>query len=301
MITVLRPLSTSELLDRAFHLYRNNFLVFVGITAIPQLAVLALQLGSAAMISQHFVTGFLATTIVAALINVLALEVSQAAAVVAVSSLHLDKPASIGSAYSVAKGSLLRVVWISFVVFLVVAGIFGAAVGIAAGVRAAMGPVVGLLGFLALIPAAVLVIYLSLAWSLAVPATMLEGGGFTVSTRRSAFLTKSGRGRIFGVLFLMGIFGAIVAMVLQFAFVLPVRLLGLHDRFTVQAVTQALTACSAFLSNSLIGALGTIALTLIYYDHRVRKEGFDLQLMMSALESTGPGDAASPSPASAGI
>src|SRR6266702_3492528 len=97
MVTVLRPLSTSELLDRTFHLYRNNFLVFVGITAIPQLGVLALELSGAAMISQRFVTGFVATTIVAALINVLALEVSQAASVVAVSSLHLDKPATIGS------------------------------------------------------------------------------------------------------------------------------------------------------------------------------------------------------------
>jgi hypothetical protein len=28
----------------------------------------------------------------------------------------------------------------------------------------------------------------------------------------------------------------------------------------------------------------TIALTLIYYDERVRREGFDMQLMMSALE-----------------
>ena len=33
MVTVLRPLSTSELLDRTFHLYRNNFVVFAGIAA----------------------------------------------------------------------------------------------------------------------------------------------------------------------------------------------------------------------------------------------------------------------------
>jgi len=58
MVTVLRPLSTSELLDRTFHLYRNNFLVFVGIAAIPQLAVLALQLGSAAMLFAGSWAGF---------------------------------------------------------------------------------------------------------------------------------------------------------------------------------------------------------------------------------------------------
>lgn len=43
MSVVLRPLSTSELLDRTFFLYRNNFLVFAGIATIP---VLALRLGN---------------------------------------------------------------------------------------------------------------------------------------------------------------------------------------------------------------------------------------------------------------
>ena len=58
MVTVLRPLSTSELLDRTFHLYRNNFLVFVGIAALPQLAVLALQLASSAMLLGGSFAGF---------------------------------------------------------------------------------------------------------------------------------------------------------------------------------------------------------------------------------------------------
>jgi len=31
----LRPLSLGEILDRTFSLYRNNFLLFFGITAIP--------------------------------------------------------------------------------------------------------------------------------------------------------------------------------------------------------------------------------------------------------------------------
>ena len=50
MVTVLRPLSTSELLDRTFHLYRNNFVVFAGIAALPQLVVLALQLAFSGLI-----------------------------------------------------------------------------------------------------------------------------------------------------------------------------------------------------------------------------------------------------------
>jgi hypothetical protein len=70
MVTVLRPLSTSELLDRTFHLYRNNFLVFVGITAIPQLVALALQLGNVAMVLERQVVGLSVTSLVAVLAGV---------------------------------------------------------------------------------------------------------------------------------------------------------------------------------------------------------------------------------------
>jgi hypothetical protein len=34
--------------------------------------------------------------------------------------------------------------------------------------------------------------------------------------------------------------------------------------------------------------LATIALSLVYYDERVRKEAFDLQLMMMTLDATAP-------------
>src|SRR6266851_3703982 len=122
MVTVLRPLSTSELLDRTFHLYRNNFVVFVGITAIPQLAVLALKLGSAAMLFAGSWAGFGVGAVIAGLTSYIAIEISHAATVMAVSNLHLDRPTTIGSAYSLAKGSMLRVIGISLAVGLAIGG-----------------------------------------------------------------------------------------------------------------------------------------------------------------------------------
>ncbi|HZR66640.1 MAG TPA: hypothetical protein VFA85_15970 [Terriglobales bacterium] len=53
------------------------------------------------------------------------------------------------------------------------------------------------------------------------------------------------------------------------------------------------SAAGNLLSTSLVGPLLTVAFTLIYYDERVRREGFDLQLMMSTLENPAP----MPSPA----
>ena len=43
MNTALRPLSTGELLDRTFSLYRSHFGLFVGIFGLPHLVVFAFQ------------------------------------------------------------------------------------------------------------------------------------------------------------------------------------------------------------------------------------------------------------------
>jgi ABC-type uncharacterized transport system permease subunit len=51
-------------------------------------------------------------------------------------------------------------------------------------------------------------------------------------------------------------------------------------------------AVGSFVGASLAGPLLTIALTLAYYDARVRKEGFDLELMMSNLAGMPQSEAA---------
>jgi hypothetical protein len=47
------------------------------------------------------------------------------------------------------------------------------------------------------------------------------------------------------------------------------------------------------LVSAVIGPLATIAMTLIYYDERVRKEAFDLNYMMEMLDGPTPQQASS--------
>lgn len=260
MVTVLRPLSTSELLDRTFHVYRNNFLLFVGIMAVPQLIVLVLQLMRAVTLTGRPVERFDPLAIVAGVCSYIAIQISAAATVMAVSNIHLDRPVSIGVAFSSARSSMFRVALITL------------AIGIAAGI--------GLI-FL-IIPG----IYLWLMWSLAIPITVLEGGGLNSSTTRSKVLTRGSRWRIFVIYVLFIVLAIIVGMIFQ----TPLGILAVSlGRGNAQAAIALITAVSAvgnFISTSLVGPLATIALTLIYYDQRVRKEGFDLQLMMATLQST---------------
>lgn len=294
MVTVLRPLSTSELLDRTFHLYKNNFLLFVGIAAIPQVFVLLLQLTIrtkpdpqhlGAMMLKFW--GIWVVVVVAALI-------AQAATAVAVADLHLDRPVSIGAAFSIAKSSILRVIWIALVVIFVpvlIALPIGLVIGVVLGVVLAglaggasnvlmirMGALVA--------PLIILLVGLRwwLMWSLVVPVTVLEKTGLRATLRRSKELTKGRRLGILGIYVLIVLLGVVVAWLIQAPLLLVTGLRALRDPSAMSVGAQVISSLGGFLSSSLVGGLAIIALTLIYYDQRVRKEGFDLQLMMASLQ-----------------
>jgi hypothetical protein len=297
MITVLRPLSTSELLDRTFHLYRNHFLTFVGISAIPQLFILPVTLGGAAMAMRQSYVWSSLMTMTGYFLFYLAWFISQAPTVVAVSNLQTQKPIGIGSAYSGARRSLLRVIWIVFLIFViwgVAFGVGGTLIALAIGAIAAVSStaIVVITALVLTIPPLYFALRWMLGWALAIPATVLESGWFLTSIRRSLYLSKGNRWRIFVVCVLIGIFAAIVAFIVRLVVMIPSPFYGARDFRRAQAEFEALKALGVFISTSLVGPLGTIALTLIYYDERVRKEGFDLQLMMANLEGGTPRTAA---------
>jgi MFS family permease len=297
MVTVLRPLSTSELLDRTFHLYRNNFLMFVGIVAIPQLAVLALQLGNSAMLAARFLIGVGVGTVLIWLVSFIAIEASHAGTVMAVSDLHLDRATGIRAAYVSAMPTLLRVLGISFIFIFVpglIAGLVAGIIGVAIAVplaflfRGGIGinnvMMIRLISVAAILLVPLVALRWWLAWALAVPVTVVERIGIRASLRRSKSLTKGSKGKIFLICFLLLVLTWIVSSVIQ----LPIFALAgwriARQPGAVAPLIQATQAACAFVSTCLVGPLLTIALTLVYYDQRVRKEGFDLQLMMSKLQ-----------------
>ena len=299
MVTVLRPLSTGELLDRTFYLYRNNFLVFLGITAIPQLFILAVQLGGAVMMMGRQGTRAMLLIVMGYLLFYLAIFISQAPTIVAVSNLNLEKPIGIRSSYSSAKRSLPRVIWIVFLIFVTMVAFFSVvsittALLVAATDVTGQPWVSGVVAFVVIAAAIVWALRWILNWSLVIPVTVLEGGWFRVSIRRSKTLVKGSRSRIFVIYFLMGLFAAVIGFMIQFLLILSLQLFRMRDMHTIQAAILGMQAIGIFVSTSLVGALGTISLSLIYYDQRVRKEGFDLQLMMSTLESGAQNAAAAP-------
>ncbi len=275
MTTALRPLSTGELLDRTFSLYRSHFALFLGIFALPYMAVVAFQLvGLVFQSSVPKLTNILLTlawSVGAGILTLVVSAVSEAATVIAVSNLQLGRPASVTDSFSRVKGHVAGVVGISFLVSF--AATFGLLMIVAPGVI-------------------VLII-----WSLAVPVKVLENKGVFDSMARSMELTKGDWGRIFviGLLILALKFG--VTSLLQWPVLIAA---GFSIRGGMRQVTigwQVAVLLSGFVATSLVGALATIAFSIVYYDERVRKEAFDLQLMMSTLDA--PVLPASPAPAGA--
>jgi len=264
MTTALRPLSTGELLDRTFSLYRSHFGLFVGIFALPYLVVLAFRLVGLVFQSQTSQISNILMNLVwsmgALFLILIVSAASQAAAVVAVSNLHLDRPASVMDSFSTVKGEIPGVIGVSLLV------------GMASGVA-----------FFAFIVPGVLLLIM---WSLAVPSKVLEHRSVTDSMSRSMELTKGSRGRIFVIGLLIFVLSIGVSWLLQWPILIAA---GFSMKTGIQRMAigwQVAALVADFVSRSLVGALGTIALSLVYYDQRVRKEAFDLQLMMSTIDAS---------------
>jgi hypothetical protein len=263
MTTTLRPLSTGELLDRTFSLYRSHFGLFLGIFVLPHLVVLAFQcLGVVVKSPGNQLSDLFATlfwSMGALFLTVIVSAASQAATVIAVSQVHLDRPASVADSFSRVKDEI--------------AGVIGMTMLVELGVGA---------GFIALIVPGII---LAMMWSLAVPVKILENKSATDAMARSSDLTKGDRGRIFVIWLLFVVLSVGVGLLLRW----PVEAAaGVSSMAALQRGSrgwQAALLVSTFVSECLVGPLATIAFSVVYYDERVRKEAFDLQLMMTTLDA----------------
>lgn len=265
MATALRPLSTGELLDRTFSLYRNHFVLFVGIFALPHLCVLAFQcLSFALQTPGNNLRNLLVISVfnlIVAILRMVAAAAAQAATVVAVSQVHLDRPAGVMDSFAKVKHQIIGVIGLSIKI-----GIF-----------------VGLWSLLFIVPG----ILKAIEWSLAVPAKVLEDKSASEAMSRSSELSQGNRGRIFVIWFLFMVLSIGVSMLFNWPIQIGARASGgnISPVRNAAVVWQIASVIATFFEQCLVGPLATIAFSLVYYDERVRKEAFDLQLMMTTIDA----------------
>jgi glycerophosphoryl diester phosphodiesterase family protein len=260
----LRPLTTGQLLDRTFQSYRQNFILFAGISAVPNGCVLVLQLAVLALTKSNAGNPMLAVIATALfglgiiIVNLIVSAISTAATTFAVSDIYLDQSTSISSCFGRVRGKIGRVVYTSIE--------FALRVGV---------------GFILLIVPGV---YWAGKYGLAVPAVVLEDIKARKAFPRSAELTKDAVGRIIAIYFLTWILMMVVAIGMGFVIQAVAPALA-KTAGTITAETFNLVVSS--LIATLITPVMSIALTLAYYDQRVRKEAFDIENLMSLLGEPG--------------
>jgi len=257
----LRPLTIGELLDRTFFYYRRHFVLFLGIAALPSVVLLVFQLAS---VLARFNEGGPLVTVIITLTTLFVYLVTgtlaQGATVVAVSQILLVRETSIAEVFTSIRpriGELIRI-------------------SVNVGVRV-------MLGLLLLIVPGVL---LALRYSLTIPVAVLEETGVSASLSRSATLTKGHLGRILLVYFLLFALIIVISMMWPFLTMAVAAMFSSAVRAGQQPVwVQVVLQFGNFVSQALLSPVMTIALTLVYYDERVRKEAFDLEHMMVQLDS----------------
>ena len=275
----LRPLALGEILDRTFSIYRKNFLLFAGITAIPQLLVLALGLAQTLFMtvpaaqrnvpaeqllagpSGNLVAFGLIGGLVGVVVYLVAYLFAQGGTVFAVSELYLGRTTTIGASLGRMRGQLLSLF----------------------GVILLNGFAVGFAFILLIIPG----IYVACRLLTCVPAALLEDLGPRSSLERSWGLTKDYAGRAF----VINLLYFVLAYAAAFLFTLPFGVAIALSAKNPEALRlwTALSHVGEFVGEVLVSPILTIATAVFYYDLRVRKEAFDLQFMMNPTGPIAPG------------
>ncbi|GAC1445376.1 MAG: hypothetical protein NVSMB52_06320 [Chloroflexota bacterium] len=262
----LHPRAVGDLLDAAFSLYRQNFALFSGIAAvlaIPQ-AVLGAGLGlvsgggsvSGAGLStgttSSNVAGTVAFTAVNLFLGVIFAALVTGALAYAISQRYLGRTISVAEAYrAVGMRTFALLLGATLLQYASIA-----------------------LGAIALVIGA-LFLYVKLLF---IPqCVVIERTGVIGAFRRSWNLVQSSWWRTFGISLVLGIITSVISGVL----------VGL-----LAAIAAISGARAGIVTGGLSPLVGIVvqpfqltALTLLYYDLRIRKEGFDLEHLIVTIDA----------------
>lgn len=298
MSATLRPLSTGELLDRTFTLYRKNFQLFFGISILPLVAVLLVGVVQDVVILRMPGEGFNRPRMIAfgaigfivLIVSFMAAAFAQAAGVKAISAVHLEQPITIAQAFSGVGKRLGRVFNVILSVAIrsfgpmllwfavTFAGSFAMASAAPGDSSFAFMGFIVLFFALAFIPTFIWVLALMAKYSVAVPACVVEDVKARQAMKRSVVLTKGSLRRALVIYFVL----LIVYLSILFGLQVPAQLLA-QSAIGAGAnpmVAAILVQVVSFLALGLATPILAIGISLLYYDQRVRKEAFDIEWMM---------------------
>jgi hypothetical protein len=256
----LRPLSIGEVLDAGFRLLRARFGTLLMCVLVPMVplsivaTILEASTNDAAFDVNATTTSsdggaVIAGGLVSALLQGAAAALAVAACFRVISSAYLGEEASAGPSLRYGLSRLLPLM-VAYIVVWIVVGI----------------------GFLIFfIPG----IFLGVKWCVTFPAIVSERAGPFSAMGRSWELTRGHWWRTFGTLLVL----VLISAVLWFLVVAGLGGLIASDENMSEVTYAVLSTALTIILLAVLYPLVASIITVIYYDLRVRNEGFDLQLL----------------------
>jgi len=273
-----------DIIDRMVRLLRANAILLFGIAVLPSLIVSVLQrsvglsqtfdpkdftdlLTPGAPLPRQFQLANASALIVVGVVSGAISLVQIGAISYAVGRRYLGRPVTIREAFEQGLRSTPRL----FLAFLVVAVVFGAAI------VTTLIPILGAL-------VSLFIAFFGAWWAFASvailgPVVVLEQLGPIAAIRRTLHLMDKARLRTLGLYILVILITIVIGVVLSFLF-----LSSFVSEPTARAVLQTI---ATVVASSISGPLIYGVTVILYYDLRVRKEAFDLQLAAEALPREG--------------
>jgi hypothetical protein len=297
-----------EILNRTFQIYRAKFFVLTGVAALPALAWMVASTTKRALAmnspttgknllfhmtlpgllsttATYFVAGFLSylahPAFVRVAVNVIAGRPSSFQSSTKVIRLRVREFLALDMALLTAKLLLPAVIFVGCAVWL------GRVIDSNAGGTSAVGA--KLLFILISGSTFACAVWLGLSLSLSFPASVLENLPWFNSLKRSWVLSAGSRVRI--ALTWLSILSVASGLMMLVIFPSFLVIFALHLRgfaWHGYPLYRLLISLEIAIVSALIGPLYPIALTLFYYDQRIRHEGYDIERMMDAAGLNAP-------------
>ncbi len=282
----LKPLRLGELLDQTFRLYRKNFVNFFLIALVTSIisvilsdtiyasfGVFGVVTGDMAMATQKILQVNLANFFTFVIV-VPVQTILFAAMTIAVSKAYLGLEFNLMDCYRSGLSRFGELMWTSILAILFV-----------------------VLGLIALIIPGV---YLMISYLLASIVVVLEGlkGRAALKRSRELLRKKTEKGFFRNNIWKISVIGLVyfaIASVIWMMTNIPGIVMGFKQAFAAaqHEQTQAFPIWMVLLSQSLsilstaaTAPIGSIGIILLYYDIRIRFEGFDLQMLAQAVRQT---------------
>ncbi len=273
----LRPLRVGEILDVGIKIYlkhaRTLFKIVIVVVAPIQVLSLLVSLSTvpeaftAPTTYQPFNTGeiwlFGAGAVIIGILSFLTVLLATGACFKTISDVYLGHAPDARGSLRFARQNLRSLLWANILALLFMT-----------------------LGLVALVIPG---IYLWIALSLVSPVVLLEGLKGRQSLKRSRFLVREMWGKTFATIFVSFLLAMVVSTVVS-ALINALVFVGDQNSLVLQVTLNTISSTVAQVISTPFQAA---ILAVLFFDLKVRKEGFDLQLLA---ERMGGGGAAMPPP-----